>query len=176
MRSNTPLIYAFWHRYQLLLAHVHRNEGLVVLVSRSRDGELIARTVERLGYRTVRGSSGRGGAVAFLSLLQEAKRGRRLVFTPDGPRGPYKFVQPGVVAAAHKTGFPVVPVAWAATRVKTLKSWDRFLVPLPFATFHIVYGPPIMASDNEEKTAVLLHAGLESASEEAERWISQTTS
>ncbi len=137
--AGEPFILAFWHR-------AYRGRRISVLISRSRDGELIARTVARFGIHAARGSSGpahKGGAAGLRELLRKAREGYDLAFTPDGPRGPVGEVQPGVILAAAATGFPVQPVAIAATRGRRLRSWDRFLVPLPFATVHVVYGEPL---------------------------------
>jgi lysophospholipid acyltransferase (LPLAT)-like uncharacterized protein len=136
-------IYAFWHARLLPLVFAERHRGAAVLVSRSRDGELIARIIERLGYTTARGSSSRGGREGLLEMLSWAERGRLLAVTPDGPRGPAEVVKPGLVWLASHTGRPVVPAAAAADRAWVARSWDRFRVPLPFARIEIAYGPPI---------------------------------
>jgi lysophospholipid acyltransferase (LPLAT)-like uncharacterized protein len=133
-------ILAFWHRHLLLMPYAYRGRRISVLISRSSDGELIARTVARFGIDASRGSSSRGGAAGLRELLRKGAAGYDLAFTPDGPRGPAGVVQPGVVLAAAASGFPVQPVAIAASRCRRLRSWDRFLVPLPGATVHIVYG------------------------------------
>jgi lysophospholipid acyltransferase (LPLAT)-like uncharacterized protein len=133
-------VLAFWHRHLLLMPYAYRGRRISVLVSRSRDGELIARTVERFGIDASRGSSSRGGATGLRALLRKAAAGYDLAFTPDGPRGPAGAVQPGVVLAAAATGLPIVPVAVAASRGWRLRSWDRFLVPRPLSAVHFVYG------------------------------------
>jgi lysophospholipid acyltransferase (LPLAT)-like uncharacterized protein len=138
--AGERFILAFWHRHLLLMPYAYRGRRISVLISRSRDGELIARTVARFGIDASRGSSSRGGAAGLRELLRKAAAGYDLAFTPDGPRGPAGVVQPGVVLAAAATGFPLQPVAIAASRCRRLRSWDRFLVPLPGATVHIVYG------------------------------------
>ncbi len=138
--AGQRFILAFWHRHLLLMPYAYRGRRISVLISRSRDGELIARTVARFGIDASRGSSSRGGAAGLRDLLRKAAAGYDLAFTPDGPRGPAGVVQPGVILAAAATGLPVFPVAIAASRCRRLRSWDRFLVPLPLATVHIVYG------------------------------------
>lgn len=149
IRSDKPFIYAFWHRYQLLNAYLHRGENVYVLVSQSRDGELIARALHHFGMKTVRGSSSRRAAGALLELIRRAKDGNRLAFTPDGPRGPLGSVHQGVIAAARETGLPILSLAWAGTRVKELSSWDRFIVPLPFSRYHVSYGDMIYIEPGE---------------------------
>jgi lysophospholipid acyltransferase (LPLAT)-like uncharacterized protein len=164
-------ILAFWHRHLLLMPYVYRGRRISVLVSQSRDGELIARTVARLGIDSSRGSSSRGGAAGMRTLLRKAAAGYDLAFTPDGPRGPAREVQPGVVLAAAATGLPIQPVAVAATRARRLRSWDRFLVPLPLATVHFVYGEPLSVGrrDDPAQAAAELKRRLDAAEEEAER-------
>ena len=142
-RMDERFILAFWHRHLLLMPYAYRGRGISVLVSRSRDGELIARTVARLGIDASRGSSSRGGMAGMRSLLRRAGEGMDVAFTPDGPKGPVGVVQPGVLMAAAATGWPIVPVAIGASRARRLRSWDRFLVPLPFARVHVVYGEPM---------------------------------
>lgn len=162
IRRNLPIIYAFWHRYQVLMLFVHRGGGVHVLVSRSKDGELVAQTLHRLGFKTARGSSSRGGGAALLKLVDVLKGGGSVAFTPDGPRGPLRSVQPGVLALAAKMEVPVVPLAWAGRFVKELNSWDNFLVPKPFGRYTVVYGEPTFFSESgpaaEEKLKSLLIA------------------
>jgi len=165
-------ILAFWHRHLLLMPYSYRGKGISVLVSQSRDGELIARTVARLGIDSSRGSSSRGGVAGMRTLLRKGQEGYDLAFTPDGPRGPLREVQPGVILTAAATGFPILPVAVAATRAKRLNSWDRFLVPLPLSTVHFVYGEPLAVERRGDPAAAAaeLKRRLEAAEEEAERW------
>ncbi|HVG06647.1 MAG TPA: lysophospholipid acyltransferase family protein [Thermoanaerobaculia bacterium] len=170
-RRNERFILAFWHRHLLLMPYSYRGKGISVLVSQSRDGELIARTVARLGIDSSRGSSSRGGVAGMRTLLRKAGEGYDLAFTPDGPRGPAGEVQPGVILAAAATGFPIQPVAVAATKAKRLRSWDRFLVPLPFSCVHFVYGEPLTVERRGDPAlaAVELKRRLDGAEEEAEK-------
>jgi len=164
-------ILAFWHRHLLLMPYAYRGRRISVLVSQSKDGELIARTVARFGIDASRGSSSRGGAQGMRSLLRKAADGYDLAFTPDGPRGPAEVVQPGVILAAAATGLPVQPVALAATRCRRLRSWDRFVVPLPLSTVHFVYGEPFMVARRADPAegAAALEKHLKAAEAEAER-------
>jgi lysophospholipid acyltransferase (LPLAT)-like uncharacterized protein len=136
-------IFALWHARLLPLVWSHRGRGVVVLVSRHRDGELIARIVERLGYLTSRGSSTRGGEEGMMDMLRKAEEGRLLAITPDGPRGPAGTLKPGIVYLASRSGLPIVPVAAAARSCWRLRSWDRFRVPRPFTRVVVSYGEPI---------------------------------
>ncbi|HEY9421632.1 MAG TPA: lysophospholipid acyltransferase family protein [Thermoanaerobaculia bacterium] len=169
-RRGERFILAFWHRHLLLMPYAYRGKGISVLVSQSTDGELIARTVARLGIDSSRGSSSRGGAAGMRSILRKASEGWDIAFTPDGPRGPLRAVQPGVILAAAATGLPIQPVALAATRKKELRSWDRFVVPMPFSTVHFVYGEPLMVERRGEPAvaAAELKRRLDAAEGEAE--------
>jgi lysophospholipid acyltransferase (LPLAT)-like uncharacterized protein len=169
--SGERFILAFWHRHLLLMPYAYRGRRISVLISQSRDGERIARTVERFGVDASRGSSSRGGAAGLRELLRKAADGYDLAFTPDGPRGPAGEVQPGVILAAAATGLPVQPVAVAASRSLRLRSWDRFLVPLPLATVHFVYGASLVVARRADPAAagMELKRRLDAAETEAER-------
>jgi hypothetical protein len=142
-REGQNVVFVFWHGQLLPLVHYHRHEGIVVLVSEHADGEYITRIVERLGFRTARGSSTRGGSRGLRELIRAARQGRDLALTPDGPRGPARVFKPGALVAAQLTGLPVVLVAAAASSAWTFESWDRFLVPRPLSRIRIVYGEPV---------------------------------
>ena len=136
-------IFAFWHARLLPLVFTHRRRSIAVLISRHRDGELIARIIGRLGFLTGRGSSTRGGEEGIRDMLRHAGERRLLAITPDGPRGPAEVVKPGLAYLASRSGLPVVPVASAASRAWQLDSWDRFRIPRPFARVVVAYGTPI---------------------------------
>ena len=136
-------IFAFWHARLLALAYLHRARGGAVLVSRSRDGEVIAGALERLGFVTARGSSTRGASEGVAELLAWAERGRGLGVTPDGPLGPEGVVKPGLVRLASRGSLVIVPVAACASANWILRSWDRFRVPRPFARVVLGYGEPL---------------------------------
>ncbi len=142
-RDRRPFILAFWHRHLVLMRYAYLGSRITVMVSRSWDGEISARSLERLGVDSARGSTSRGAVLGMREILRRAAEGSDLAFTPDGPRGPAERVQPGVVVAGAMTGLPVVPVAMAASRSKTLRSWDRMVVPLPFSRVDFFYGQPL---------------------------------
>jgi lysophospholipid acyltransferase (LPLAT)-like uncharacterized protein len=146
--ERRPLIYAVWHGRILLVpwlnARLRRRDGargVRVLASRSRDGQLIADFVRRFGLDVVRGSSSGGGAAALHELAHAVRAGDDVAIVPDGPRGPARRLQPGIVALAAATGAPIVPVGVAARPARRLASWDRFIVPAPFARCALVFGP-----------------------------------
>ena len=136
-------IYALWHAQQLPLTLRHRTENVAVIISQHRDGEMIARVVERIGYRTIRGSSTRGGSEALREFTSAAFEGYSLAITTDGPQGPPRQCKPGAILAAARGGLPIVPVAAAAVRAWTFDSWDRFFVPRPGSIVVLSYGPPL---------------------------------
>jgi lysophospholipid acyltransferase (LPLAT)-like uncharacterized protein len=135
------VLYTLWHGELLPLLWLHRNEGVAVVISEHRDGEIVARIAQTLGYATIRGSSSRGGSRALIGLMRELESGRDAAVTPDGPRGPARVFAPGAAIAAQRTGAAIIPTRASASRAWRLKSWDRFLVPKPFARVDVVYGP-----------------------------------
>jgi hypothetical protein len=113
------------------------------LISASRDGDLIATFIERSGYGTIRGSSSRKGVIALRQLVDTLAADGNVLVTPDGPRGPVYQVSQGVVFLAQKSGAPVVPIHMEYSKCWRLKSWDRFVVPWPFAKLRAIFGAPI---------------------------------
>lgn len=156
--NNSGLIFAHWHGRLLPLSYHHRGRGLVPIISKSGDGEYLARIVEHWGYNPVRGSSSRGGSQALRQMLRHARAGRMLVFTPDGPRGPRAQVKNGVLIAAQLTGLPIVPASSTASRAWWLGGWDRFLVPKPFARVIVGFGEPITVPRDADEAALDVYA------------------
>lgn len=157
-------IFVLWHGRLLPLTYVHREQGVVALISASRDGEYIARMVRHWGYLVARGSSSRGGDRALRDLLRHARAGRSLAITPDGPRGPRERIKPGVMLLAQRTGLPLLPIAAGADRAWWFEGWDRFLVPKPFARIRVAYGAPhYVARDADEAAVEAARARLEAA-------------
>lgn len=141
--AGEPCIFAFWHARLLPLVFTHRGRSIVVLSGWHRDAELMVRVLRRFGFLSARGSSSRGVGSGMREMLRQAKRLRPVAITPDGPRGPIEEVKPGLVTMASHIGFPIVPVATAASREWRLRSWDSFRVPRPFARVIVAYGDPI---------------------------------
>jgi lysophospholipid acyltransferase (LPLAT)-like uncharacterized protein len=169
--AGTPIIFLFWHSRILPLAHLHRNEGAVVLISEHGDGELITRLIERRGFRAARGSSTRGGARGLRQLLTALKGGADLAITPDGPRGPRRTLKDGVLVAARLSQAPVVPVGVGTRHGWRLSSWDRFLIPRPFATVEVHYGKPMRISrvqNEDEDERAWLEGVLNTLTDEAD--------
>jgi hypothetical protein len=137
-----PFIFAFWHGTMLPLVWLHRGEGVAVVISEHRDGEIIARIVEQFGFRTIRGSTTRGAARALLGIVRELENGSEVAVTPDGPRGPARKFASGALVAAQRVGVPIVGIGVAASRAWRLKSWDAFMIPKPFSRVHVAYTIP----------------------------------
>lgn len=141
--NGRPVVLALWHGEMLPLLYHHRDRRIAVLVSEHGDGEIIARILDAFGFRLVRGSSSRGAARALIALDRELKAGFDVGITPDGPRGPRHSVAPGALLAAHRGDARIVPLAAKASGFWELGSWDRFMIPKPFARVTIAYGKPV---------------------------------
>ncbi|MBM9536495.1 lysophospholipid acyltransferase family protein [Desulfobulbus alkaliphilus] len=138
-------IAAFWH-YSFLYFFYYfqkRSTSAAVMVSASRDGEYIARVARILGHVPVRGSSNRGGMQALREMINLLRQGTNGAIVADGSQGPARRVQPGCIFMASKSGRPIVPMAWAADRYFAFNSWDRTVIPYPFATVFLYQGEPL---------------------------------
>ena len=135
---------ALWHNRLLIFPFVLRrffpNRCGAALISASRDGDLLADAIKRFGFDVVRGSSSRLGASAILQLTDVLASGRDVVITPDGPRGPAYELGPGIIFLAQKSGAPVVPMNMEYSSCWRLESWDRFILPRPFAKIRVIIG------------------------------------
>jgi len=149
-----PRIYAFWHRSLLTCAYRFRNMGIAILISSSFDGELIARTVARLGFVPIRGSSSRGGAEGLRNLERAYLSGHDCAITADGPRGPVFIAKQGVTQLATMVAAPVGTFYALPERAWQLKSWDRFLIPKPFSRV-ILSWPQRTSADHAAVQAAL---------------------
>ena len=137
---------ALWHNRLLIFPLVSQRffpqRHGAALISASRDGDLLADAVQRFGYDVIRGSSSRMGATAILQLTQVLASGRDVVITPDGPRGPAYELGPGIIFLAQKSGAPVLPMNLEYSRCWRLGSWDRFILPRPFAKVRVLISQP----------------------------------
>lgn len=154
-REQRAFIICIWHGRILMPIFAHRNEGIVAMVSEHRDGEMIAQTLKRLGYGTVRGSSTRGGRKAAIAMLRELRQGVVAGLMPDGPRGPRHQFKRGALVLAQKSGAALLPMTFAAARCWQFRSWDRFTMWKPFSRVLLHYGEPV------EVPLQLDEAGLE---------------
>jgi hypothetical protein len=163
--KTRPAIYCFWHRCVFAAAYVFRDHQIRVLTSRSYDGEYIARIIERLGFRAIRGSSSRGAVQSLRELQRELEAGEFVAFTIDGPRGPRYVAKPGPIHLARVTGAPIFSFYLAPEHAWTLKSWDAFLIPKPFSRVHCYVRSPIKVAEDADHDAAL--ARMQSELEEA---------
>lgn len=173
--NGKGLIYAIWHNQQLFLLYPYRGQKIAPLISKSSDGEYIARCLPHFGMIAVRGSTSKGGARALIKLIQATREGYRPMLTPDGPRGPIYTVQPGILFLAKKTGLPIIPVGAALSHKIKVGSWDRMRVPLPFGKTALTYGKAVWVKDEKDfdRAAKELQAQLNWASEQSEWFINQ---
>lgn len=165
--KDQKCIYLFWHRNLIPLALHRIGETLAIVVSASKDGELIAGPMQELGYIPVRGSTTRKGSEALREMLRLSKE-MQLGITPDGPKGPSKSIQPGVLYIALLAGIPIIPMQAEIEREWIFNSWDRFRVPKPFSRIRIKYGSPHWVRSKEDFEPVLLSLKEEMDSLEAE--------
>lgn len=151
--AGQGMVMALWHGQLLPLAFYLRNLGMSVLVSEHRDGEIIAQILERMGYTMIRGSSTRGGARALAEMIKVLRGGVAVCITPDGPKGPARTFAPGAAVAAQRAGVPITTMYVTVERAWTLKSWDRFMIPKPFARVVLHFGAPTMVREGTPKDA-----------------------
>jgi lysophospholipid acyltransferase (LPLAT)-like uncharacterized protein len=148
-------IFCFWHRCTLPAGWYFRKYRCSILISRSFDGELIARTLALLGYNSVRGSSSRGGAAGLMAMRDVLEQGEPVVFTADGPRGPIYQTKIGPVKLAAMTGEPMGCFYLLPERAWIMRSWDRFLVPFPFSRVVVSWAQPVHAPRADADAAAL---------------------
>ncbi|WP_239031919.1 lysophospholipid acyltransferase family protein [Paroceanicella profunda] len=161
-------VLALWHGRLMMLPTEMRDNVIVrAIISRNTDGEFISGLVDRYGIRTIRGSTrdrrkpglDKGGRAAFLAGLHALKEEQDviLVLTPDGPRGPRMRCQNGVATLSVMSGVPVVPWSFSASRGRFLRSWDRFMLVLPFSRGVIAFGAPIPPPADRTAEAIEAH-------------------
>ncbi|MDJ0867548.1 MAG: lysophospholipid acyltransferase family protein [Myxococcota bacterium] len=173
--SGKPFVGALWHQGLLCAAFRYRGCGGVIPVSLSHDGDRVVGVLQRLGYGpSPRGSSSRAGRAVLAGLIRAAREGRIIGMLCDGPRGPARRAKPGVLGVARATGLAIHPIGFAARPARSFGSWDRALLPLPFARVAIVYGEPLRVArraDREQLDAALreLEQRLDRVTDDAER-------
>src|SRR2546427_458676 len=168
VRDNRIPIYTFWHDRVFLSTYFWQRRGIVVMTSRSFDGEYIARFIQRFGYGAARGSSSRGATGAVVEMVRLMRAGCPTAFTIDGPKGPLYEAKMGSVLLAKKTGFPILPFTITAKRFWPVKkSWDQFQIPKPFTRARVFIATPIyVASDANDKALDTKRAELQAALDE----------
>ena len=177
IEGGSRIILAFWHGRLLMMPYSYPGRGITILVSQSKDGELVSRTVKGFGIDSVRGSSSKGWFAGVKGLLKSVQAGRDVAITPDGPRGPGSKAQMGAVQIARATGLPIFPMAFGASRVKKFRSWDSFVLPYPFTRGVFICGEPISVAkdaeaDDMEAARSRLEDALNGLTERADRYFS----
>lgn len=156
MRGERQAIFAFWHGRMMLCPTIcPPGRAMNVLISEHRDGKLISTVIRHFGQNTIVGSSSRGGSAAVKTILRAIKAGDNISITPDGPRGPRHVAAMGIVTVAKLSGKPVLPVTFYSDHAKTLRSWDQFLLALPFGRIAFCVGAPIMVEGTDDETSRL---------------------
>ena len=144
LAEERSCLLSIWHGKMLLPLYQLRRRGIWMIVSQHRDGVILASVIQKLGYHCVRGSSTRGGKEAREVLQTQLKdQGITALINPDGPTGPRQQLKPGVVVIAQRSGVPILPVTFTATRSREFNSWDRFMVWLPGSRSTLLVGAPI---------------------------------
>jgi hypothetical protein len=163
------VIFAFWHNRLIMMPHFYcafvKRHAITVMVSRSRDGQIITDIAEKFGFKMVRGSSSRGGKTALREMVRSLKSGWDGGYTPDGPRGPRYSIGQGLVTIAQLTGYPIIPVSYEVTRRIVVNSWDKLIIPMPFSRGVLIFGDPVVitpdANENVKAEKILeLKSGL----------------
>ena len=172
LEAGIPVVHALWHQRMVVPILTEYRLGQVTMASRSRDGEVIAAFLSFWGFRVVRGSTSRGGTPAMLEMIRLMKEGAAVAdLTTDGPLGPARRSKPGVVALAEAVGARILPVGSSASRPRFLRSWDNYLVPLPFSRGVTLIGKPLPREPGEPEAAYLarLDRAIDAMTEEADR-------
>ena len=160
------VIYSFWHRNIIPLLFSRKFEKVVVLISSSKDGELVAGPCRVLGFKTARGSSTRDGIKAMKEMVKFSQK-HSIAITPDGPKGPREEIKDGLLYLAYLTKLPIIPVAVDIQKELVFNSWDRFRLPVPFSRVNISYGESIFVNTKEEIKSKLIE--VQKAMEELAR-------
>ncbi|MEO7042896.1 MAG: lysophospholipid acyltransferase family protein [Gemmatimonadaceae bacterium] len=150
---HSPFVFALWHGQMLPLVVRHRSQGIRILISEHRDGELIAQIAHRLGLAAIRGSTSRGAARALLAMCEALRSGAEVAVTPDGPRGPARSFASGAIVAAHRAHAPIIAIGVGASSAWHLKSWDAFMIPKPFARVIVAYSEPMYVDAPDSRAA-----------------------
>ncbi|WP_419903636.1 lysophospholipid acyltransferase family protein [Kiloniella sp.] len=160
LEQESNIIGCFWHARMIMMFHAWKHSDrskFHMLISAHRDGRVIAKSIENLGFKTVEGSSRRGGASALVTLKRTLDKGGAIGVTPDGPKGPRMRAKTGAIKAAQMTGRPILPVTGGVSNRKVFNSWDRFFLPLPFSRGIILWGTPIIVERDASKEELELY-------------------
>jgi len=172
--GKTP-VFAIWHNRIFASIYFMRGDGIVVLTSKSFDGEYIARFLTKFGFGSVRGSSSRGGVRGMVEMIRLIRAGLPMAFTVDGPRGPRYEAKSGPVVLAKKTGNPILSFVVECEKFWQVRSWDRLQIPKPFSRARVFYAEPVDVpadadDDAIEAKRIELQKKLDDAVERGRRW------
>ena len=157
--KRVPILFALWHGRMFLPIDAHRNEGIVTMASKSQDGNIITRWLENNGYLVTRGSTSRGGSEALRRMVRHVRSGHNVALTVDGPKGPARVVQSGVVRLARMTDAWILPISFSSSLPLFLRSWDRYLLPKPFSRNVVAYGEPFAVTQEMSDEVALAKIG-----------------
>jgi hypothetical protein len=152
--DKKPLMVALWHNSLLPLLFHWRHNGAVIVVSQSKDGELITKVLHRLGFYTVRGSSSRGGTRAILGMSKYMGKGHVGAITVDGPKGPRHQAKPGIIHVAKLAKCPLLTATINCKRAKVFASWDKFILPMPFSKIYVRFSEPIILDGGTDEDSI----------------------
>ncbi len=159
-----PGIFPFWHRCVLPATWLYRHQHPAVMTSQSRDGEFIARVIQRFGFVPVRGSSSRGGQRALLEMNKLLEEGHAVAFTIDGPRGPRYVAKKGPVLLARMSGEAITAFYVAVERAWVLNTWDKLVIPKPFSRIYVRFARKIFVPpDADDEAMESYHAEMQAA-------------
>lgn len=175
MRGEQNAIFAFWHGRMMMCPTIEpQKRKMHVLISFHRDGMLISQVIGHFGEATISGSSSKGGSAAVKEILRCLKNGDNVSITPDGPRGPIHVAEMGLVTVARLSGKPIIPATFSSSRHRRFKSWDRFMLALPFGRIVFCVGAPISVSREHDDTAneqtrLMIETSMNQQVEQADR-------
>jgi lysophospholipid acyltransferase (LPLAT)-like uncharacterized protein len=173
--DSKPPILCFWHDRILSSTYFFRDRGIVVMSSISFDAEYTARCIQRFGFGVIKGSSTRGGTRALVEMIRMMKNGTPTAFTIDGPKGPRYQAKPGPALLSKRTGSPIVPFAVETSSFRTLGTWDKLQIPIPFSKAKVFFGEPIVVSSDAEDedleaATATLQGSLDELVERGKQW------
>ncbi|MBA4249428.1 MAG: hypothetical protein C0432_01760 [Candidatus Puniceispirillum sp.] len=175
IEANEGAIFVFFHNRLAMMPFAWKSKKKFhMLLSNHADGRIIANVIRYRGILSLYGSTAKNGASAFISLLRVLKNKGVVGITPDGPRGPNEQISPGVIKLAQATGVKVLPLTYSISRFKRLRSWDKFVLPLPFSKGSFIYGKPLTFSkdQNIDESCLLLQQALFDIQQECDTLVS----
>ena len=154
--AKTGAVAVFWHGQMLMLPFTHRHRKVAIIISKSKDGDIATAAIRRFGFDAIRGSSTRGAETAILETMELLKNKYTIGLAGDGPKGPYHVMKPGPIWFAQKMNMPLIPVTVGLKHAIQLKSWDRFLIPVPFTRAVAIYGEPLFLQGLQRREGMQL--------------------